>query len=158
MLRELTATALVESPPPIETRTMDNRIFHVTIKGLFFRPTQHPTSELLLIQERSGNWELPGGRLEHGEDFSTALRRECQEEMGVTCDVLDKAPFWAWSALGGDGIWKVVLCFRIALPHLEFTRSDECTEWDFFGSGALASLKVSQQLRPLIAHFAEIDP
>ena len=132
---------------------MDNRIFHVTIKGLYFRPKQHQATELLLIQERSGGWELPGGRLEHGEDFHTALRRECQEEMGVTCDVLDKTPHWAWSTLGGDGIWKVVLCFRIALPHLDFTRTDECAEWGFYSASALESLKLTQQLRPLVTHF-----
>ena len=139
---------------------MDNRTFHVTIKGLLFRPTEPSASpragELLLIQERSGNWELPGGRLEHGEDFHTALRRECQEEMGVACDVLDETPYWAWSVLGGDGVWKAVLCFRIALPHLEFTRTEECIEWGFFGASALASLKLSQQLRPLVTHFAAI--
>lgn len=136
---------------------MDNRIFHVTIKGLFFRPTQHGTNELLLIQESNGSWELPGGRLEHGEDFQTALRRECQEEMGVTCDVLDERPYWAWSSLGGDGIWKVVLCFRIALPHLAFTPTDECAKWGFFLPSAVADLKLTQQLRPLSVHFTSMQ-
>ncbi|MET0595920.1 MAG: NUDIX hydrolase [Polyangiaceae bacterium] len=132
---------------------MDNRNFHVTIKGLFFRTSQDGTTELLLIQERSGGWELPGGRLEHGEDFHSALQRECQEEMGITCDVLDKMPHWAWSTLGGDGIWKVVLCFRIALPHLDITRTDECAEWGFFSASAVPSLQLTQQLRPLLDHF-----
>ena len=160
---------------------MDNRIFHVTIKGLYFRatspleattsdahgaaqpplgtsPTAEPPSratgpELLLIQEKSGGWELPGGRLEHGEDFHTALQRECQEEMGVPCDVLDKTPYWAWSTLGGDGIWKVVLCFRIALPHLDFTRTDECAEWGFFDANSVAGVKLTKQLQPLLDHL-----
>jgi 8-oxo-dGTP pyrophosphatase MutT (NUDIX family) len=132
---------------------MDKRIFHVTIKGLYFRPTERRTNEILLIQESNGSWELPGGRLEHGEDFRTTLQRECQEEMGVTCDVLDATPHWAWTTLGGDGIWKVVLCFRIALPHLDFTRTDECADWGFFEPGAIAELKLTRQLQPLVRHF-----
>jgi hypothetical protein len=100
---------------------MDKRIFHVTIKGLFFRPAPPSTSALLLIRERSGNWELPGGRLEHGEDFHAALRRE-----------------------------------GVALPHLDFTRTDECAEWGFFAASDASGLKLSQQLRPLVRYFSAL--
>jgi len=45
---------------------------------------------LLLAQQRgypqdvAGGWELPGGRVEPGEDDHTAVVRECEEELGVT--------------------------------------------------------------------------
>jgi len=38
----------------------------------------------------AGQWELPGGKVEPGEDDVTALVRECREELGVTIDVLDR--------------------------------------------------------------------
>jgi 8-oxo-dGTP diphosphatase len=43
----------------------------------------------LLAQQRAwpashaGRWELPGGRVEHGESDADALVRECAEELGV---------------------------------------------------------------------------
>lgn len=43
----------------------------------------------LLAQQRSypaevaGRWELPGGRVEHGESEPDAVRRECVEELGM---------------------------------------------------------------------------
>lgn len=55
-----------------------NKIWQVTIKGLVFDDEE----KLLLLQENDGMWELPGGRVEHGEQFAQTLKREIMEEMG----------------------------------------------------------------------------
>jgi len=36
-----------------------------------------------LLQDQSGNWELPGGKLEFGEPIVGALKREVAEEIGI---------------------------------------------------------------------------
>lgn len=124
---------------------MDKRWYHVTIKGLFFDENQR----VLLVQEECGVWDLPGGRIEHGEDFHGTLRRECQEEMGIACQILDTSPYWAWTALDRDDIWKVVLCFRITLPNLAFTPSEECVKLGFFDAASLNDINLVPQMRPL---------
>lgn len=121
----------------------DPRSYQITIKGLCF----DAAGRVLLVRERSGVWELPGGRIEHGEDFHTALRRECREEMGLDCTVLDAEPYWAWTALGSDGLWKAALCYRISLPHLDFTPSEECVEFAFVDADGLSSRHSSRPQR-----------
>jgi 8-oxo-dGTP diphosphatase len=130
---------------------MDNLSYQVTVKGLCF----DDRCRVLMIQERSGLWDLPGGRMEHGEDFHMALRRECLEEMGIDCEILDTAPYWAWSAKNYDNLWKVVLCFRMELPHKNFVASDECKAINYFGENTLnPQIIVPQlhQLRNLMLH------
>lgn len=46
------------------------------------------TSRVLLLQAPSGMWELPGGKIEHGETPRVAAVRELHEETGIEADSL----------------------------------------------------------------------
>ncbi|MBS0541853.1 MAG: NUDIX hydrolase [Proteobacteria bacterium] len=50
----------------------------ISIKGVLV----HDGHVLLLLNER-GEWDLPGGRPDPGEDHRAALRREVREEAGL---------------------------------------------------------------------------
>jgi 8-oxo-dGTP pyrophosphatase MutT (NUDIX family) len=52
------------------------------VKGILF----HHDRVLLLLNDR-GEWELPGGRPDAGEDHRAALRREMREETGLDVEV-----------------------------------------------------------------------
>jgi 8-oxo-dGTP pyrophosphatase MutT (NUDIX family) len=54
----------------------------ISVKGVLI----HDGSVLLLLNERD-EWDLPGGRPEPGEDHRSALKREVQEETGLTVEV-----------------------------------------------------------------------
>lgn len=121
------------------------RYFHVTVKGLVF----DARGAVLLLREPGGTYDLPGGRLEHGETFAGCLERECREEMGVGCRVLDRLPRFAWTAVDKEGVWRVVLCFGIELEHLRFAESEECVGHEFVRKEELASRPIPPQIRPL---------
>lgn len=67
---------------------MTHRLFFVGIKGLI----RNSKGEILLLLAdvtgfRDGSepyWDLPGGRIEEGDDEEATLRKEIREETGVT--------------------------------------------------------------------------
>jgi len=56
--------------------------FPLSVKGVLV----HAGRVLLLLNER-GEWDLPGGRPDPGEDDRAALKREMREETGLEVDV-----------------------------------------------------------------------
>jgi 8-oxo-dGTP diphosphatase len=68
----------------------------VSVKGILI----HQGRVLLLLNER-GEWDLPGGRPDPGEDHRAALKREVQEEAGLIVEVGEALGDYLFEVLPG---------------------------------------------------------
>jgi len=128
----------------------DRKVVDVAV-GVLIRPdgdfllTSRPLGKVY-----EGYWEFPGGKLEQGESVEAALRRELQEEIGVT--------------IGAVHPWKVEM---VDYPHA-LVRLNFCKVFEWTGelqmhegqSHAWQSLPVSVEpvlpgTVPVLAWFAE---
>jgi 8-oxo-dGTP diphosphatase len=82
----------------------------VLLQGEAFLMTSRPEGKVY-----AGYWEFPGGKLEAGESVEQALRRELQEELGIT--------------IGVAQVWKTQM---VDYPHA-LVRLHFCKVWDWQG-------------------------
>jgi 8-oxo-dGTP pyrophosphatase MutT (NUDIX family) len=93
------------------TQTTRGALFPVSIKGVV------PVADrfVLLLNER-GEWELPGGRLEPGEDPRICLAREIREELSLEVEVGPILDCWRYEPLPDREVVIVTYGTRLAAP------------------------------------------
>ena len=101
--------------------------YRVSIKALVIDENE----KVLLMKENNGQWELPWGWLDHGEEPHCWLKREIHEEMWLETIYIAKQPsyFLTWFE---NNKWKSNVIYETKLKNLEFNKSDECVEIWFF--------------------------
>jgi 8-oxo-dGTP pyrophosphatase MutT (NUDIX family) len=78
-------------------------------------------AEWVILRLQNDRWEIPGGTLEPGEDYETALRRELREEAGAR--LVSVYPLGAWQCRS-----SAPQPYRPHLPHPESCRYVVCGE------------------------------
>ncbi len=93
---------------------MDECFYRLTAKAIIY----DTTGKVLLLREAGGEWGLPGGGVEHGQDIVTELGRELHEELGITkvtsTKLMGARPFFSV----GKQNWWLWLLYRttVELP------------------------------------------
>jgi 8-oxo-dGTP diphosphatase len=109
---------------------------------------------ILLLREKDGSWELPGGGLEHGEDPKQALAREIAEETGMTVEWMSDQPdtFWTIHKEVGTPTLKwfafVIYEAKVSGEFRPDPTSDESQEARFFTNEEAKQLQLHDNVKP----------
>jgi 8-oxo-dGTP pyrophosphatase MutT (NUDIX family) len=126
--------------------------FPVSIKGVLVE-----AGRVVLLENDRDEWELPGGRLEPGEDPETCLAREFAEELGAVVDVAGIIDCWVYEVLPGREV--VIVTYGMERCDREELRvSDEHRRFGLFNLHEIEALPIPEGYRRSIrAWFARSD-
>lgn len=124
--------------------------FPVSVKGVVLRHER-----VLLLRNERDEWELPGGKLELGEDPAACLVREIAEEVGWTVTAGPILDVWQYHI--GDGIDVLIVAYGCHLTlDADPVVSQEHKEAELFTVDEAASLPMPEgYLRSIRAWYTK---
>ncbi len=100
----------------------------------------------------SGQWVMPGGKIDHGEPIHTALKREVQEEVGLEVTVESLIDVYEHVAVGERRDHYIILYYRAAPQSFELSiNPDELSEAVWFAPEQLPKIDVPPGCRHILA-------
>lgn len=113
--------------------------------------------EALILRRPAGKWQLPGGRLNAGEQWDEGLRREIREETGIDdVEILSILMLDNWVYEGVPMYGVFLLCrtqkteVRLSTDHDEFrwvTLKDDLRQFDFWHDSLRILVERALQMR-----------
>jgi len=122
--------------------------FPVSVKGVLFENGR----VVLLLNERD-EWELPGGRLERGEDPIACLEREFAEELGIAVAAEEILDCWLYRVLPEREVLIVTYAVR-RTDQRDFRASAEHLRFGIFAIAELDDLAMPEGYRRSIRNYA----
>jgi 8-oxo-dGTP pyrophosphatase MutT (NUDIX family) len=123
-------------------------VWPVSIKGVLF-----VANEVVLLKNERDEWELPGGRLEAGEEPDLCLAREIREELGIVVRVADLLDCWRYTVLADREV--LIVTFGVQpLAQAELQLSHEHKALGRFPIDRIADLKMPEGYRRSIRDWA----
>jgi len=128
----------------------------------------YDNAEILMIQKSADDllhplkWEIPGGRLEVGEELPDHLRREVKEEVGLEIEIGPPLAMWQWTLGSGDSAKTVVAVSRLCYPLTRDislagnVESDNLTAWKWVPAEEVADLDLIPSARNGILESIEV--
>lgn len=123
-------------------------LWPVSVKGVLFIG-----AKVVLLKNERDEWELPGGRLEAGEEPSLCIIREISEELGVEVKLGDFLDCWRYPVLPKKEV--LVITFGVQpLAQAELHLSHEHKALGCFLIAEIASLPMPEGYRRSIRDWA----
>ena len=124
--------------------------FPVSIKGVLLE-----AGRVVLLENERREWELPGGRLEAGEDAAACLAREFAEEVGISVAVKSILDSWRYEVLPAQHV-VIVTCGVERLDGAPLRVSEEHRRLGTFPLDELDQLPMPEGYRRSIRAWAAL--
>ncbi|MCB9802985.1 NUDIX hydrolase [Candidatus Nomurabacteria bacterium] len=129
---------------------MSNKIQQISVKAVFQKD-----NKVLLVKDLKNVWELPGGRIEHGENPEETLKREIEEELGWKNIQIEKIlDSWSFTSQVQNSQYHfVILTYLCSTQEDEVKENEEYTEYKWTPLSEMDSLEMKDGYKKTIKEF-----
>ena len=126
--------------------------FPVSIKGVLA-----VGGKVVLLRNERDEWELPGGKLEAGEDPRACVEREMLEELNVHATATRPLDVWLYDILGQVEVLIVTYAMQPLGADTVLHISDEHRELGLHPLEEIAALNMPEGYKRAIALYHNMD-
>lgn len=112
-----------------------NTIYRVTVKAYVL----DADNRVLVVKEKQDFWSLPGGGLDHGESPQDCLKREIDEEIGITDVAIGEIAYSKTMYLDKRDFWMTWIVYKVKIGSTDFVLGDGVTDAQFININQLES-------------------
>jgi mutator protein MutT len=123
--------------------------FPVSVKAVVIHK-----NEVVLLKNERDEWELPGGKLELGEEPQLCVVREVEEELGLKVAVSRIIDSWQYHIREGRDV--VIITYACSCSSANITKSPEHKEARWFALENVHSLRMPDGYKKSIADWSAV--
>ncbi|MEK7629470.1 MAG: NUDIX hydrolase [Patescibacteria group bacterium] len=129
---------------------MNQQIQKTTVKGTLKRD-----DKILFVKDTKGIWELPGGRIDFGENPEETLKREFKEELGWdNVKVGNTINAWSFTSQKEDVDYQfIVLVYECFSEEKYIKYSDEHIEYKWIPISGVNELNMRDGYKNSVRKF-----
>jgi 8-oxo-dGTP pyrophosphatase MutT (NUDIX family) len=132
----------------------DSTFYRVSVKALIF----DEQDRLLVFQNQTGNWEMPGGGWEHGETLDSCMNRELYEEMHIRPSAVGPVSF-VYVGKSSKGYHKLSLAVPVSIAAADFAPAeDNLVGFRYVSPDELRALSFTSSEAPITDNVDKIWP
>jgi 8-oxo-dGTP pyrophosphatase MutT (NUDIX family) len=124
--------------------------FPISVKGIVVRD-----GAVVLVRNRRGEWELPGGKLELGESPERCVAREIEEELALDVEPSTLVDSWVYTIAPGTHVLVLTYgCTERAARDAVLSREHTRLEW--IALDEVVKLRMPDGYKTSIARYRQL--
>lgn len=129
---------------------MNQKIQKITVKGILKRD-----DKILFVKDTKGVWELPGGKIDFGENPEGTLKRELREELGLNDVRIGKIiDIWTFTSQKENTDYQfIVLVYECLSDEKDIKHSDEHIEYRWMPMSEVETLNMRDGYKTSVRKF-----